>query len=412
MNDPAPPTNRNRRIPGTPGPNDTPGPNGTPGSTDAPGSPCARGGHSAPGHLSALRRRTGPGRPPRRSLALLTAGVLAAALAVAGCSDSSPDSTSSTSEQQQTSGAQKGTPGSREAGTGDAAEDAAGSKARRSSGKQDGSAEQRSPDIASEHVVRKTQLTVRVKDVPSTLDDTRNTVEAAGGYIADETTDRDSSRHERSRLVLRVPQKEYADVLNELSDAGKLIKRKVSSDDVTDQVVDVESRIASQKASVERVRDLMDKATEISDIVSLEGQLSSRQAELESLQARQASLKDRTELATITLTLSETEVKEEKQDDEPGFTDALGGGWDAFVTTLRWIAVAVGATLPFLAALAALLLTWRLARHRLPQRLRPAAQPAVVPPAGPTGPAAGRSPAPGGPPDEASAESSAEAKRD
>lgn len=326
------------------------------------------------------RRR--PGRPSRRSLALLAAGALAAALTVAGCSDAGSDSSSSTYERQQHAPEAPEAPEApdaperNEAG-GEAADGATDSKADgRRPGEQNGSTASKPPKLASEHVVRTARLTVRVKDVPSALDDTRTTVENAGGYVGDETTDRDDENHERSHLVLRVPQEKYADVLEELSGSGKLIERKVSADDVTDQVVDVESRVASQKASVERVRDLMDKATELSDIVSLESQLSTRQAELESLKARQASLKDRTALSTITLVLSETEEKKEK-DDETGFTDALNGGWEAFVTTMRWLAVAVGAVLPFLAALLVLLAAWKLTRNRLPQRLRRTPRPTV-----------------------------------
>lgn len=309
--------------------------------------------------------RRSPGRRPRRSLALLAVGVLASALAVAGCSNNSAtDSGSSTSERQYANEAS----GKREGRAGAAADSGARANTDDTTGQQEGPAKKKPPKIEPDHVIRKARLTVQVKDVPSALDDTRTTVESSGGYVGDETTDRDGQSHERSRLVLRVPQEEYADVLEELSGSGKLIERKVSADDVTDKVVDVESRIASQKASVERVRKLMDKATGLSDIVTLEGQLSTRQAELEALQAQQASLKDRTSLATITLVLSETEV--EKKDDGTGFTDALGGGWDAFITTMRWVAVVIGAALPFLAALAVLLVVWRLVRGRLPQIVR------------------------------------------
>jgi hypothetical protein len=326
----------------------------------------------------AIRNRRSLGRHPRRSLALLAAGVLATALALAGCSsDASSDSQSATSERQYTNEApEQGQPGPSEAPS-----RASGAKADDRAGEQDGSAQPKSPKITSEDIVRKARLTVRVKDVPSALDDARTTVETAGGYIGDETTNRDSQGHERSHLVLRVPQEKYTDVLKDLSGNGKLIERKVSADDVTDQVVDVKSRIASQKSSVERVRELMDKATELSDIVSLESQLSSRQAELESLQAQQASLKDRTALATITLVLSETEVEKEK-DDETGFTDALDGGWEAFITTMRWVAVVIGAALPFLAALALLLVAWRLIRNRLPERMRRSPRSAVLPTGG------------------------------
>ncbi|MEK8145412.1 DUF4349 domain-containing protein [Streptomyces sp. M10(2022)] len=118
----------------------------------------------------------------------------------------------------------------------------------------------------------------------------------------------------------------------------------------------------------------MDRAGKLTDVVTLEGELSSRQAALESLLAQQASLKDRTSLATVTLELSEPYApSKESGDDDPGFVDALGGGWDAFVTMLRWVAMAFGATAPFLAAAAVLLLLWRVLRGRLPRRRAPQA---------------------------------------
>ncbi|WP_372446641.1 hypothetical protein [Streptomyces laculatispora] len=44
--------------------------------------------------------------------------------------------------------------------------------------------------------------------------------------------------------------------------------------------------------------------------------------------------------------------------------DAVGGGWHAFVTMVRWLAMAVGATAPFLAVAAVVLVLWRLLRRR------------------------------------------------
>ncbi|MCL8014180.1 DUF4349 domain-containing protein [Streptomyces sp. AS02] len=223
--------------------------------------------------------------------------------------------------------------------------------------------------VAASHIIRTASLTVQVKDVPKALDEARATIENAGGYVGNETTSRDEEGHERTRVVLRVPVDRYADVLTELEGAGKLVERSAKAQDVTDQVVDVESRIKSQRASVARIRELMDQATRLSDVVTLEGELSTRQADLESLLAQQASLKDRTSLATITLTLSETPVKKVAKDDDPGFLDALAGGWGAFVTMLRWIAVAFGAVLPFAAVAALIVLLWlKVLRPRLPGR--------------------------------------------
>ncbi len=85
-----------------------------------------------------------------------------------------------------------------------------------------------------------------------------------------------------------MPVERYEEVLDELEGAGELLERSAKAEDVTDQVVDVDSRVKSRRASVVRVRELMDKATKLSDVVTLEGELSTRQAELEALLARQS----------------------------------------------------------------------------------------------------------------------------
>ncbi|MFJ9856124.1 DUF4349 domain-containing protein [Streptomyces albogriseolus] len=295
-----------------------------------------------------------------RSAHALAGALLAAALLVTGCGGAGDSADS-------------------KAGAGVAADERADAQAGPESAKQGapgGTADRSAPSaprMAAEHIIRTASLTVRVKDVPTALDEARTATTGAGGYVGDETTRRDSQGHERTRVVLRVPVDAYDRVLAALEGTGTLVERNASAVDVTDQVVDVESRIRSQRASVARIRELMDRATRLSDVVTLEGELSSRQADLESLLARQASLKDRTSLATITLTLSETPVKKAaKADDDPGFLDALAGGWGVFLTLLRWLMLALGAILPFAAVAALVVLVWsRLIGPRLPRRPRP-----------------------------------------
>ncbi|MFC8131693.1 DUF4349 domain-containing protein [Streptomyces sp. NPDC057302] len=299
-----------------------------------------------------------------RTVQALSAVLLAAALALTGCSAGGGDS------------------GDSDKAVGSGKEDAAVSGSQDDKGVGDGSRADQSgtkkpPKLTGTHIILTATLTVRVKDVPKALDEARAAATDAGGVVGDETTDRDDRGHERSRIVLRVPQDRYDEVLTSIEGTGKLIERKAKAQDVTDQVVDVESRVKSQRASVARVRELMDKATKLSDVVTLEGELSGRQSELEALLAQQSSLKDRTSMSTITLSLSETAVqKAAAQDDDPTFVDALSGGWHAFVTMLRWLAVVIGAVLPFAAVAALLFLLWqRLVRPRLPRRPAVAAAP-------------------------------------
>ncbi|WP_037671808.1 DUF4349 domain-containing protein [Streptomyces griseus] len=291
--------------------------------------------------------------------------LLAAALAVTGCS-AADDSGASASAADDRAGAAA----PEVAGNGAGGEKAA---AGRTDGGKSGTATAPTK-ITANRIIRTASLTVQVKDVPKALDRARTTAENAGGYVGDETTTRDDAGDERTRVVLRVPTEKYDEVLTDLQGAGKLLDRTAKAQDVTDQVVDVESRIASQRASVARVRELMDRATRLSDVVELEGELSRRQSDLEALLAQQSSLKDRTSMATITLSLAQKPVVKAAEDDDPGFMDALEGGWDAFVTMLRWLAMTLGAVLPFAALAALILLVWL--RVVKPRRTpRPAAPP-------------------------------------
>ncbi|MFJ8079998.1 DUF4349 domain-containing protein [Streptomyces sp. NPDC096205] len=286
---------------------------------------------------------------PARTLAAV---LLAAALALTGCSSGANDSGGSSDADDKAAAVSDGRGAQGAEAAGGAATD-----------------HKAAPVPDTPYIIRTASLTVQVKEVPKALEQARTVAEAAGGYVGRESTSRDSEGRERTRLVLRVPAGSYDEVLADLEGAGRLLERSAQAEDVTEQVVDVESRIRTQRASVARIRELMDQATRLSDVVELEGELSTRQADLEALLARQASLKDRTSLATITLSLTETPVKPAAEDDDPGFGDAVSGGWDAFLTTLRWIALVLGAVLPFLAALALLALLWvRVVRPRLPRR--------------------------------------------
>ncbi|MET7855982.1 DUF4349 domain-containing protein [Streptomyces sp. NPDC005318] len=315
-----------------------------------------------------------------RSRTVLAAATLAALLALSGCG-AGDDSGSSKSLSDRSA---VDTSDDKQAAPQEGRADSAAGEADRGAAGSDSAQQKKAPSLTASHIIRKASLSVEVRNVPKAVAAARAAAEGAGGLVASETTERIDSTHEVSHLVLRVPQADYDAVLRELAGGGKLLSRTSEAKDVTDQVVDVESRIATQRASVDRVRKLMDRAEKITDVVALEGELSNRQASLESLLAQQESLKDRTTLATITLDLSEPESPARGADDDPGFVDALAGGWHAFVTMVKWIAMAVGAAAPFLAAAAALLLLWRLVRSRLTRRRAPrAGEPAGVPPEAP-----------------------------
>jgi len=163
------------------------------------------------------------------------------------------------------------------------------------------------------------------------------------------------------QLTLAIPADRLDAALDQLVKLGTLIQRATASEDVTAAYVDTESRIATKKASIERVRALMAQTQTISQVVELEGQLAQREAELESLQAQLASMSKRVAMSTVTVTVSSNPEQATVPDDS-GFMAGLRSGWKAFQASLTVGLTVLGALLPWLVVVALIgvpILLWR-----------------------------------------------------
>ncbi|WP_018383153.1 DUF4349 domain-containing protein [Wenjunlia vitaminophila] len=322
-----------------------------------------------------------PGRRRVRRLPLL-ALPLALLVPVTGCGSSGGGSDGSADQAAVAPADQRGERGP---GEGTSADKAAPQAARTTDSDQDPTVRKETPVAAKTHVIRTATLEIRTRDLSDAVDRARQLADGAGGYVGNERTETDDLGQAHSRLVLRVPVDTYDDTLEQLTELGgakgnELTGRTESTKDVTNQVVDTDSRLKAQKASVDRVRELMGEARTIADVVALEAELTSRQADLDSYQRQLESLRDRTSMATVTVELTEPAKEEEKKDDDEGIGesvgDALRGGWDALVVAVGAVLVALAASLPFLVlALLVYLLLRVLVRRGVIRRPRTAAVP-------------------------------------
>ncbi|NYI03226.1 DUF4349 domain-containing protein [Allostreptomyces psammosilenae] len=193
---------------------------------------------------------------------------------------------------------------------------------------------------------------------------------AGDGYAEDDYPTSVAEASDHSSLTLRIPPERYEAVLDDLAGLGEVVAREQSAEDVTGQVVDLDSRLASQRASVLRIQELMEQAESLSDVVMLEAELSSRQADLDSLLRQREALTGQTDLATVQVHLyGEGSYRADVVEDPDGlgdaFLDAFRGGWSAFRTAVEVLLVVLGAVLPFALVLGVpLFLVLRLRRNR------------------------------------------------
>lgn len=219
------------------------------------------------------------------------------------------------------------------------------------------------PGVADRKLVRTARLELTAPKVSDVISQVRVVTQAAAGYTGQEST------QEKSAMInVIVPSDKLDGVLDQLAKLGKQVKREATATDVTEQLVDVDSRIATQRASVERIRALLARATSVSEITSVESELTSREAELESLLKRRESLAGSVAMSTISLQVTAEEVVVAKEEAPGGFLGGLAGGWDAFLTFGGGLLTVLGAMAPFLLVfgIPAVALVWWLRKRRRP----------------------------------------------
>jgi hypothetical protein len=221
-------------------------------------------------------------------------------------------------------------------------------------------------------LVRTATIELIAPDVVETVDRARDVAIDESGYAGREQV-RDSS----ATLTLHIPSDRFDHALGALSELGEVMSREQSAEDVTEEVVDLQSRIATQRASVARVRELLAKAGTVEEIVRIEQEVTSREADLESLEQRSQALAGQVAMSTVTVRIGRTPTAiAPPPAAESGFVAGLADGWDAFLGAGGVTLQVIGAVLPFLVVLGipvVLVLRWR--RRRRPA---PAVQGAVA----------------------------------
>lgn len=302
----------------------------------------------------------------KRTLAMLA---LVALVALAGCGATG-------------GGSDGGSAGSYEQATelaGDRAPEATGEPTQSPSGGSGGSSAdggaRESVNLNQRAIIRTGTVVVEVEDFAAAESTVRSSVESYGGYVSDSRQDRrqiDNETWVRGQLVLRVPRENFDAVVNDTRALGEVETVEINSRDVTDQLVDLEARLANLRAERDRLRELYQQANTTEDVLAVQRELSDVQGEIERLEARQQSLEDQVAYSTLTVRLEEprptpNRVAPDRWYDTPVLS-AFMQSVDGVVIVARAAVVGFAFALPYLLAFAVPVLLvggvlWRVARR-------------------------------------------------
>jgi hypothetical protein len=152
-------------------------------------------------------------------------------------------------------------------------------------------------------IISQGSMSVHVQDASATSARVRAIAEGAGGFV-EQLSSYGVDEFKETTMSVRVPQDEFFSVFEQIKALGKVQSENAGSEDVTERFIDLEARLKSAQREEASLLSLLDRATQVSEILTIERELARVRTELEQVQGQLNFLERRVDLATITVFLT------------------------------------------------------------------------------------------------------------
>jgi hypothetical protein len=169
-------------------------------------------------------------------------------------------------------------------------------------------------------IIKTGTLSLQVTGLDAAIIAATQKITALGGYAS--ASDRSGDGDDASAsITFRIPAARWEDALAGLRGlADKVLAEKSSTQDVTGQVVDLGARIRNLEATERALQGIMDRATAIKDVLSVQAELTKVRGQIEEMTAQKGHLEEQAAMSTLTVSFSlkPNPVQQEQQGFDPG----------------------------------------------------------------------------------------------
>ncbi|MBU8877643.1 DUF4349 domain-containing protein [Bacillus sp. FJAT-29790] len=170
----------------------------------------------------------------------------------------------------------------------------------------DGNVLAEQPVVSARMVIYNANLHLKVKNFQKSQASFEEKVKSYQGYIVESNIYRESKEIVRGYMTIRIPAASFEKFLHDAEGlAAEVIERQVSGEDVTEEFVDLESRLKSKKVVEERLMEFMKKAEKTEDLLKISSDLAKVQEEIEQIAGRMKYLNNLIAYSTVNIEMSE-----------------------------------------------------------------------------------------------------------
>ena len=208
---------------------------------------------------------------------------------------------------------------------------------------------------SNQMIIRTVSMTLGTYTFEETYTNLRNACEQAGGWI-EQASENTNYGLRRVSMTLRIPADRLDEYTAAIASEGRVISRSESATDVTESYQDTQTRLATQRALMDRLQSLVGTAASLTELLQLESQIADTQYTIDRLQGSLNSTERKVNYATVEISLREETDEDTSANKELTLGERIAAGarqgWEDFSDFMEDLLVFVVSALPLLITVA------------------------------------------------------------
>jgi len=218
-------------------------------------------------------------------------------------------------------------------------------------------------DTISKKIIKNGEMAIQVGDIKKGQNQVTEIIKKNNAYIQTERF-RNSDTEENLEFIIRVPHKNFDDLINSFSNGvGSVLSKNISSDDVTEEYTDVAIKLANKKIYLEKYREMLKNAATTKDILEIQENIRELEDEIDVSEGRLRFIDDKVNYSTLNLSLYKEKIRSSatsKIGFGSRFGDSITEGWNSFVNFILGLI----SFWPFLLLIPLMVFAWRKWKNR------------------------------------------------